>query len=259
MDESAIKAVEKWKFAPGRKDGKPVKILATVEVKFQLDRGGRFPDKEASQRTKFNLAVQSLNSKDTKQVERAAQNMADLANEKYPPAQHAYSKILDAGLGMHQDKVLAAQLLEQAANAKYAPAMYEFGRKLTDGTEVQQDTARGRALILQAATLGNDSAQYFVGAAMEMGTDYPKDLEKSREFFRLCAARGLAPCQFRLGSSILTMDKRRESDYTEGIAWLQLASDAGETRATDQLSRETYPAGIAERVKEIKPKLVQKR
>jgi TonB family protein len=44
LDESAIKAVEKWKFAPGRKDGKPVKVLATIDVRFNLKGGGPFPD-----------------------------------------------------------------------------------------------------------------------------------------------------------------------------------------------------------------------
>jgi uncharacterized protein len=185
--------------------------------------------------------------------------MADLAKGQYPPAQYAYSKMLDEGLEVPQNKRLAAQLLEQAANAKYGPAMYEFGRKLADGKEVPQDLGRGRALIMQAATLDSASAQYFVGAAMEVGTDYPKDLEKSREFFRLCAAGGLAPCQFRLGSSILTMEKRRESDYVEAIAWLQLASKAGETRATEMLSRESYPSAIAARVGEIKLTLVKKK
>jgi hypothetical protein len=33
--------VEKWKSAPGMKDGKPVKILATVEVNFRLPKGCR--------------------------------------------------------------------------------------------------------------------------------------------------------------------------------------------------------------------------
>jgi TonB family protein len=36
LDEKAIEAVEKWKFVPGRKDGKPVKVAATIEVNFRL-------------------------------------------------------------------------------------------------------------------------------------------------------------------------------------------------------------------------------
>jgi periplasmic protein TonB len=36
LDEKAIEAVEKWKFRPGYKDGKPVPVEATVEVNFRL-------------------------------------------------------------------------------------------------------------------------------------------------------------------------------------------------------------------------------
>ena len=36
MDQQAIAAIEKWRFAPGIKDGKPVRAAATIEVNFRL-------------------------------------------------------------------------------------------------------------------------------------------------------------------------------------------------------------------------------
>jgi protein TonB len=36
LDEKAMEAVEKWKFRPGYKDGKPVVVAATIEVNFRL-------------------------------------------------------------------------------------------------------------------------------------------------------------------------------------------------------------------------------
>jgi periplasmic protein TonB len=36
LDEKAIEAVEKWKFRPGYKDGRPVTVAATIEVNFRL-------------------------------------------------------------------------------------------------------------------------------------------------------------------------------------------------------------------------------
>ena len=36
LDEKAIEAVQQWQFAPGKKDGAPVKVMATIEVNFRL-------------------------------------------------------------------------------------------------------------------------------------------------------------------------------------------------------------------------------
>ena len=36
LDEQAIAAVERWRFSPALKDGKPVAVAATVEVNFRL-------------------------------------------------------------------------------------------------------------------------------------------------------------------------------------------------------------------------------
>ena len=36
LDAKAIEAVQKWKFKPGIKDGKPVAVQASVEVNFRL-------------------------------------------------------------------------------------------------------------------------------------------------------------------------------------------------------------------------------
>ena len=36
LDEKAIEAVQKWRFRPGTKEGKPVAVYATIEVNFRL-------------------------------------------------------------------------------------------------------------------------------------------------------------------------------------------------------------------------------
>jgi len=36
LDEKAVEAVQKWKFAPGTKDGEPVSVRAQIEVNFHM-------------------------------------------------------------------------------------------------------------------------------------------------------------------------------------------------------------------------------
>jgi TonB family protein len=36
LDEKAIETVRSWRFAPGQKEGKPVPVIATIEVNFRL-------------------------------------------------------------------------------------------------------------------------------------------------------------------------------------------------------------------------------
>jgi TonB family protein len=36
LDQKAVEAVHQWKFAPGTKDGKAVRVIAAVEVNFRL-------------------------------------------------------------------------------------------------------------------------------------------------------------------------------------------------------------------------------
>ena len=36
LDDEAVKAAKQWQFEPGRKDGKPVAVLVTIELTFTM-------------------------------------------------------------------------------------------------------------------------------------------------------------------------------------------------------------------------------
>lgn len=89
LEERAQSAVDTWRFAPGMKDGKPVKILATVEVNFRFPQIW-FDEKAEHQRTSFNEALQTFRRADpgAKALDRAVKSMENLSRQKFPPAMH---------------------------------------------------------------------------------------------------------------------------------------------------------------------------
>jgi TonB-like protein len=84
LDDLAQAAIARWTFTPGTKDGKPVKIWATIEVNFRF-KDERFDTKAEHRRTEFNVAVRHLNRQDPKAAERAVKTIQDLVKQKFPP------------------------------------------------------------------------------------------------------------------------------------------------------------------------------
>src|SRR5207253_426564 len=94
LDEMAIAAIEARRFTPGTKDGKPVDVLATIQVNFQLNRQ-EYDQSAERRRMEFNMALPGL--KDPKRYDKSIKTLQDLAKQKYPPAMYAYGKFLAKG------------------------------------------------------------------------------------------------------------------------------------------------------------------
>jgi Gram-negative bacterial TonB protein C-terminal len=139
LDERAQSAVETWRFAPGMKDGKPVKILATVEVNFRFPQIW-FDEKVERQRTSFNEALQTFRRADpgAKVLDRAVKSMEDLSRQKFPPAMHLVGIWEITGEHVTQDAADGLALIQKAAAKNYGPAMYEIAIRQIEGRDLPQ-------------------------------------------------------------------------------------------------------------------------
>jgi TonB family protein len=239
LDERAEMAVEKWEFIPGRKDGKPVKILATIEVNFRFP-GLPFDDKSERQRTAFNVALQTLKRTDTSPTatDRAIKTMQDLCSQKYPPAMYLVGMWKTTGERVAKDPEDGFAWIQKAAAKNYGPALYELAVHRLEGRDLPKD-------------LGN---------LYEKGQGVPQEVDRARRYFRLCAAQGVAVCQYRLGILLLNAPDRPDRDYVQAVALFQLASEQSLQEAKDIASREAanLTAAQSKWVDTLKTQLVRK-
>ena len=239
LDEGAQAAVETWQFAPGVKDGKPVKILATVEVNFRFPQIW-FDEKKERQRTAFNIALQDLRRPGANQtaIDRAVKSMQDLSRQKFPPAMYVIGLWEMDGEHLPKDAGDGFSLIQKAAEKNYGPALYQVGLHRMNGQDLTKDVQKGLEEIRQAATLGSPQAQLDLGNRYESGDGVAPESDRARRYFRLCAAQGIETCQYRLGASLLNRPDRSESDYIQAIAWLELAAEKGLADAKNTASKE---------------------
>jgi TonB family protein len=261
LDEQAIKSAQKWKFAPGLKDGKPVKVRATVEVNFHFP-DYAFNEPAERRRTSFNIALQTLKSKDATpaQIEKAKGSMNDLAVQGYPPALYVVGMWKINGTNTENDQSGGFAMLEDAAEKSYGPALYEIGTRRIDGRGLKADVDRGLDELRQAATLGSSDAQYVLGMRYEMGNAVTKEIDRARGYFRLCAVQGVAMCQYKFGSLLLNEAGRSEDDYVQAMAFLQLAADQGMRAAREMADKEAanLTSGQAKSIAALKGRLTQR-
>ncbi len=224
LDEQARSAIEKWKFAPGVKAGKPVRVLATVEVNFRLS-AINFDARAEQQRTKFNVALQllALASATADRREHAVQDILELSQKNYAPAMYAVGEWKLSGEHGAKDPESGLALIQNAADRNFGPALYEVARRQLEAEGLQSD-GKGFGTMRRASILGSVKAQFYLGNIYATGSGVSKDAGRARQYFRLCAAQGAGPCQYRLGSLLMDEPGRKERDYVQAVAWFQLAA-----------------------------------
>ena len=260
LDESAQASIRRWKFAPGTKDGQPVKVVTMVEVSFRFP-GTWFDSKAERRRTDFNVAVTNLRRRDRALAEQAAKTIEELARQKYPPAMFILARLQFSGGLVEKNPAQALALVEASAEKGHPPAMCYLGMLYFEGNEVAQDTQKGLKLLSDAAVLGSAEAQAFLGGKYEAGDVVPKELDRARRYFRQCASTGHPICQFHLAKLMFEAPDRKEWEYLQAITWFQLAADRGLTEARQVVEAET-PKLTPEQLawtKKLKSQLMRRR
>jgi TonB family protein len=262
LDSRAMDAVRQWSFRPGMKEGKPVRSVTTVEVKFRIFHR-RFDPAADERRISFNLAVDAIQRRKHDKEHPDAETLETLnklAQQKYAPAMYLYGKLLESGDGIAQDRDAAFHLIVEAAEKGYPSAMFDVGRMMMEGRRVRKNPEKGLELVRNAAILGNRRAQFFLGVAYASGYGVPQDAERAHQNFRLCAAVGETPCQVQLAKLLLQSTTREERDFLQAIAWLELAAEDRNDEARLILDQEH--AALTEKqvswVNKLKTQLVQR-
>jgi TonB family protein len=93
--------------------------------------------------------------------------------------------------------------------------------------ELPKDPAQGWRLIASAAFLGSAEAQFSMGDKRERDGDRTQ----AKRYFRLCAASAHANCQYRLGRLLVDGPDVNPNDFTQGVAWLELANEKHDREA----------------------------
>ncbi len=257
LDERAQACVEKWKFVPATKDGKPVSFLVTVEVNFRIL--GQSFDRDAEvRRTEFNIALRSLRRLQGKPSPELVKTMETLARRKMAAAMYVLGIWSNSGEGVPKDPERGLELIKKAADKNYGPALYEIGHRYLDGIGFPVDEQRGLKMIKDAAVLGSIDAQYFLGTHYETGNVLAHDEARARQFYRLCGAKGRAACQYHLGRLLFNAPDRQERQYIQALAWFQLAAAQNIAEAKKLLEWEMpkLTPEQAETVEKLKRQLV---
>jgi TonB family protein len=236
LDEAAREAVRRWKFKPGTKDGKPVRVLACIEVNFILQERP-LNKKNERHRTDYNVALSGFMRSEGLAKTDAAETMRRLAREGFAPAMFALVTWIEDGRLAPEGTENVAELLTKAAEQEFPLAMYEVGRRILGGQGFPVDREKGLKLIREAASRGNRQAQLSLANLYETGDVVPKDPELALKYFRLCAS-GEPGCQYAVARLLLSTPSRKDRDVVEAVARLELAADKAYAPARTLLDQE---------------------
>ena len=188
LDERALECAAQWRFKSARKNGRPVRMRATVETSFRLL--DRYFDAQAKERrTQFNaIAARLSRHGGERPSDKEVRTMQELDDHKFAAANYMVrtSELRGEVLPKNESDGLAR--IQRAADKNYGPALFLVGNAQVEGTTLPKDPTKGLSFLQQAAVLGSTEAQFTLGRKYASGEGVVADVDRAKRYFRLCAA-----------------------------------------------------------------------
>ena len=121
-----------------------------------------------------------------------------VADEGHMVAQYNLAYMLEKGLGIPRDQVMATNWYRKSALQGYAPAQYNLGVRYGRGRGVARGQKEAVKWYRKAALQGNNRVQNNLGARFARGRGVERNPGEAVKWFRKSAEQGYANAQYNL-------------------------------------------------------------
>ena len=148
----------------------------------------------------------------------------------FGPGQIALAYYYETGTVLSKDPAKAVELYRKAALAGDPEAAWLAGRMFYLGDGIPKDLTAAEKWLKISAGQNNAYGAYLLGRLIA-----ERDAAKATPLFKTAAEQGLPQAQFRYGKA-LKEGTGVAKDLLNAFAWLQVAADAGNTAAGQELA-----------------------
>lgn len=179
-------------------------------------------------------------------------DLLEEADQRDPRIGFLLGRTYESGWGGRpQDPAKAYAYFLKAAELGNAGAAWKVGMALLEGNGVEADEQAAYRWVRKSAEAGDPRGEISLAVMLATGQGVREDDQQARVWYEKGVERGMAHALRSLGSMLLT-GEGGPADPVRGLAYLQLASDAGEETAAkilQSLQTRGIPQAEVDRIK----------